>query len=116
MSDDGLAKPGAYAASIPYAVPDSLDQLTGPTSGTVELPISIDWSRDRTYDLDDPDDRRWLYTRVIREAASAEELASLLNRDLLVELWPQMHLPRHCVERWHARFPELARIGSAIRW
>jgi hypothetical protein len=115
MADDNIAKPGdTYESMIPYVVPDSLDDLTGPTTGTIELPVSIDWGPDRTYDLGDPDARLWLYTRTIREASSTDQLAQFLNRDLLIELWPKMRLPRRCVEMWHAKFPVLAEAGSGI--
>jgi hypothetical protein len=115
MADDNVAKPGAYAATRPYVVPDSLDELTGPASGTVELPISIHWGPDKGHDLDDPDYRRLMYERVVREANSVDDLRRFLNRDLLIELWPTLILPPQCSDLWHAKFPQLAALGTGRR-
>jgi hypothetical protein len=112
----GLAKPGdSYASRIPYVVPDSLDDLTGPASGVIELPRGIE-PTGRRYDLDDPSSRVSLYVRVISDATTTEDLTTYLNRDMLRWLWPQLHLPRYCVRRWHERFPELAAIGAGGPW
>jgi hypothetical protein len=117
MNDERRTQPGdLHATRIPYVVPDSLDQLTGPSSGVVELPIPIDWSPRRSYDLGDPDDRISLYTTVISEAATVDDLARFLNKDLLIALWPQLRLPRYCVRRWHTAFPQLAAIGVGGVW
>ena len=106
--DSGLLKPGdSFASRIPYAVPDSLDDLTGPTTGIIALPERIE-PTGRRYDLDDPSSRVSMYVRVISDATSVEQLATYLNRDMLVALWPHLHLPRWCFKRWHERFPELA--------
>jgi hypothetical protein len=43
-----------YANIRPYAVPERLEELTGPASGTVVLPGWLDWSGRRSYDLSDP--------------------------------------------------------------
>ena len=34
----------------PYAVPERLDLLQGPSSGTVHLPSHLDWSGNAVYD------------------------------------------------------------------
>ncbi len=117
MNDYPRVQPGdLYDSRIPYVVPASLDQLTGPNSGTVELPVHIDWGPERTYDLDDPDSRLSMYIRVISEASTVDELARYLNKALLIELWPQLRLPRHCVRLWHSTFPQLAALGSGNAW
>jgi hypothetical protein len=115
MNEPPRTRPGdLHATRIPYAVPDSLDQLTGPRSGRVELPVR--WSPKTGYDLGDPDDRIQLYTTVISEAATVDDLARFLDQDLLIELWPQLRLPRYCVRRWHTAFPRLAAIGAGGVW
>lgn len=38
----------------PHAVPERLDLLQGPSSGTVHLPSHLDWSGNAVYDLDPP--------------------------------------------------------------
>lgn len=109
-----IATPGAYAATRPYVVPDTLDELTGPTSGTVTLPLRLDWAPgDKTWDIDDPELRPHLYRLVIREAKLVQDLRDYLHRDLLLELWPHLVLPPECSDRWHARFPPLAGLGTA---
>jgi hypothetical protein len=117
MNDEQRTQPGdSHASRIPYVVPESLDLLTGPRSGIVELPIPIDWSPKHSYDLGDPDDRVSMYTTVISEASTVAELSRFLNKDLLIELWPQLRLPRYCVRRWHTAFPQLAALGSGGVW
>jgi hypothetical protein len=54
----------------PYAVPESLDLLRGPSSGTVRLPVHLDWSGNAVYDLDAPGRIVDLYRAVLIEAAS----------------------------------------------
>lgn len=110
-------QPGdSYASRIPYVVPDSLDQLTGPREGIVELPTPIDWSPKHTYNLADQDDRVSMYTTVITEASTVADLTRFLNKDLLIELWPLLRLPRYCVRRWHTAFPQLAALGAGGVW
>jgi hypothetical protein len=117
MNEERLTQPGdLHAKRIPYVVPESLDELTGPRSGVVELGTPINWSPQRTFDLANPDDRVSLYTTVISEASTPADLSRFLNKDLLIELWPQLRLPRYCVRRWHTQFPQLAAIGTAGPW
>jgi hypothetical protein len=42
---------------------------------------------DRTFDLNDPDMRAWMYEIVLREASHPQDLLAYLNRDTLVALW-----------------------------
>lgn len=96
-----------YADHIPYQMPESLADLHGPTSGTVEVGGHIDTSLRPVYDLADLA-RRWsLYLRVVRSGTAAEQTA-LLDRTTLVRLWPTLVLPQRCRDLWEAEFPELA--------
>lgn len=106
----------SFGSRIPYVVPDSLDELTGPATGVIELPVHIDWGPDPRYDLNDPDSRRSCYVHVLSEAATRDELVRYLNKDLLLDLWPRLTLPRYCVRLWHRTFPELAALGSGNAW
>jgi hypothetical protein len=91
----------------PVAVPDSLDDLKGPGSGVVELPITLFWSRpDRKFNLDDRYQAIDMYLSVL-DRGNVDELASYLNGKLLVELWPDLHLTRAKRLPWQARFAEL---------
>jgi len=104
----GMAPRGwRYADHIPYQTPESLTDLAGPTSGTVQVGGHIDTSLSPVYDLADPS-RRWsLYLRVVR-SGTAEEQTALLDRATLLRLWPTLVLPQRCRDLWEARFPELA--------
>jgi hypothetical protein len=89
------------------AVPASLDDLKGPVSGVVELPITLFWSRpDRTFNLDDRYQAIDMYLAVL-DRGSVDELGRYLNGKLLVELWPDLHLTRAKRVPWQARFAEL---------
>lgn len=117
MNEERRTMPGdLHESRIPYVVPQSLDQLTGPRSGVVELGVPIAWSPQRNYDLGNPDDRVTLYTTVLSEASTVEDLSRFLNKELLLELWPQLRLPRYCVRKWHTAFPELAALGAGGGW
>lgn len=95
------------------AVPDSLDDLKGPGSGVVELPMTLFWSRpDRKFNLDDRYQAIDMYL-VVLDRGSVVELASYLNGKLLVELWPDLHLTRAKRLPWQARFAELRPAAAA---
>jgi hypothetical protein len=74
----------------------------------VELPLRLDWSPKRQYDLADDGDRRSLYERALNEALRVEDLQTFLNGDSLVELWPRLWLPAQVRALWEQRFPQLA--------
>lgn len=98
-----------------YAVrlPDSLEDLTGPTRGQVALPLHIAWSGLRSYDLDRPRQRMSLYRTVLAEG-QRDDLVAFLARDLLIEQWPVLRtlISRHIRTVWEDAFPELVRRAS----
>jgi hypothetical protein len=97
-----------YAEQRPYADPPGrLADLTGPTEGVVELPVTIDWGPRRTYDLAAEADRRILYERVTREAASTDEVCRWIDGTALQAVWPQLWLPERLRRSWEAVLPEL---------
>lgn len=96
-----------YADTRAYALPETLEELTGPTSGPVDLPPTIVWSERSHYELDDPYDVRIMYERVVREAPRPADLQRYLNSSLLVTVWRRLFLPRRVVAMWEERFPEL---------
>lgn len=100
-----------YAAVRPYTVPDTLEELTGPTAGVVELPGHLDWGPRRVYNLDDFSDKRLLYMRVIRESTRVADLRRFLNAQVLLGLWPQLVLPVRVRALWQDRFPNLGRVA-----
>lgn len=98
----------SYADLRPHVVVDDLESLHGPTDSVVELPLRMDWSPKRRYDLADDGDRRLLYERALNEALRIEDLRTFLNGDLLVELWPRLWLPQQVRALWEERFGQLA--------
>lgn len=96
-----------FGDTIPYQVPDSLDDLHGPSTGQVRVGPNIDTSLNPVWDLD-VEGRRWgLYSAVVRDGIVDEQCA-ILNRRLLLELWTTLNLPARCRSVWERRFPDLA--------
>jgi hypothetical protein len=92
------------------AVPADLSCLHGPTSGTVTLPHRLYWSGTggpRTLDLTDPAERDLLYSIVLTEGTE-EDVCSLLNADVLVELWPTLWLSPHVRDAWNSLLNRVA--------
>ena len=105
------ARPGRRAIVV-----TDLADLRGPAGGTVRLPLWLYWSGPSpAFDLGEPFLRRWLYEIVLREAASPEDLTSYLDSATLVELWPDLFLPRGVRRAWEELHPVLrtARAASA---
>lgn len=95
----------------PYAVPESLDLLRGPWSGTVRLPVHLDWSGSAVYDLDSPGRIIDLYRAVLIEAASPQDLYAYLDAAVLRRLWAVLWLPAQLRRAWEQKFPVLAEIS-----
>jgi len=89
-------------------VVSDLASLRGPARGTVELPLRLYWSGPSpVFDLEDPDMRRWLYQIVLREASRPEDLTGYLDRDTLIGVWPELHLPKGVRQAWEEHHPQL---------
>lgn len=95
----------------PYTVPDSLDLLQGPSSGTVFLPAHLDWSGSAAYDLDAPGRIVDLYRTVLIEASSPEDLYAYLDASVLRRLWALLWLPAQLRRAWEQKFSVLAEIS-----
>jgi|SRR5271165_3757524 len=89
-------------------LPRSLEDLAGPTSGTVQLPLHVAWSGLTAFDLDKPKPRMSLY-RVVLAEGQCDDLMVYLNRELLVGQWPVLRtlVSRHIRSVWESAFPEL---------
>jgi hypothetical protein len=82
--------------------------------GTVELPLRLFWSSpNRSFHLDDPFMRRWLYQTVLREASRSEDLTRYLDRETLIGLWPQLSLPAGVRQAWEEVHPALRGVAAA---
>jgi len=97
----------SFENTKPVFVSDSLDDLRGPTAGSVALPLHLDWTPSNTYDLSDEARTCTMYATVLREAKSEDDLSRFLNRELLVCAWPSLRSPVFIREIWERRFPQL---------
>ena len=84
----------------PYDAPASLDDLRGPRDGELVLPHHIHWGPRRDVNLSRKGDVLTAYQATISEGMVADQ-ASILNRSLLLELWPELILSNR-VRSWAA--------------
>lgn len=98
-----------YREKFRRRLPDSLDELHGPTHGVVELPLHMAWSGITSYDLGNPRQRMGLYRTVLHEGLR-EDLPRYLNQGLLLHLWPVLRtlVGRTVRTVWEDAFPQLA--------
>lgn len=88
------------ARNRPFSLPARLADLDGPTvSGSVQLPVHLDWSTSRVYDLTDAADRRRLYEVVLREG-SLEDLRRYVDARDLAEQFDHLVLPEPLRSAW----------------
>ena len=82
-------------------VPTSLPRLPLPQAlGLVTLPLHLNWSTPgRTYDLGDRKERARTYEMVLREG-TPEDVLTYIDGALLVDLWPELVLPRDVRAAW----------------
>lgn len=94
-------------------LPEKLEDLAGPVHGVVALPLHVAWSGLTSFAVDRPRARMSLYRTVLAEGQQ-DDLIAFLDRDLLIEEWPDLRrmISRHIREVWEEAFPELA---QAIR-
>lgn len=95
-----------YADVVPYEVPSSLDALRGPSRGVLTLPLHVWWGPSPTFDLGGRADVLTAYRAVVREGRAVDQEA-LLDRGLLLDVWPELRLPVRCRSTWEGAFPEL---------
>ncbi|OSP39165.1 hypothetical protein B7767_33155 [Streptomyces sp. 13-12-16] len=106
LSDAAAEDLALYREEFQRRLPESLDELHGPTQGVVELPLHMAWSGMTSYDLGKPRQRMGLYRTVLHEGLH-DGLPRYLNQGLLLQLWPVL---RSLVGRtvWEDAFPRLA--------
>jgi hypothetical protein len=110
MSDTAPRDTRVFYRDIkPYDAPDQLEQLQGPRSGRLEVPINVYWGPRHTFDLDNESDVIQTYQAALREGRVIDQ-EKLLNHVLLAEIWPELMLPVRVRELWETRFPELAAV------
>jgi hypothetical protein len=84
------------------AIPDDVDAVEAAhkAHGVIELPSHVRWSGpQRLYDLDDRRDRALVYEQVLTEGTD-EDVRRFIDIDQLIELWPDLVLPRHVQTAW----------------
>lgn len=91
----------------PLLVPATLDELRGPASGVVELPVRLYWSGSRQFDLADPHQAADLCEAVLDTASTIADVTAFLNADVLVRAWPVLGMSRAKRDAWETRFPVL---------
>ncbi|MFE9881694.1 transcriptional regulator [Streptomyces sp. NPDC005784] len=98
-----------YQEKFRRRLPESLDELHGPTQGIVELPLHMAWSGMTSYDMDKPRQRMGVYRTVLHEGLR-DDLPRYLSQDLLLQLWPVLRTPVGRTVRtvWEDAFPQLA--------
>jgi hypothetical protein len=101
-----------HADTIPYETPDSLDDLSGPVSGVVRVPMNIHPGPDPTYDTAEPKELTVMYADTIRDGLKRQQ-EQLLDKQLLLRLWPDLPLPTRCRAIWETHFPELSELRAA---
>jgi len=94
-----------------WEVVDDLDDLRGPESGVLEVPLAIHWGPGRRFNLDDSARRLTAYQTILREATTGAQLSQLLSRRLLIESWRELRLPPRLRAGWEQAHPEL--VGAA---
>ncbi|WP_345560281.1 hypothetical protein [Streptomyces plumbiresistens] len=95
-------------------LPATLEELDGPESGRVELPLELAWSGLWVFDTGDVKLLLGLY-RIVLNNGSRDDFVRYLNREHLVRHWPILRkmLGRGVRETWEDAFPELRRSGTA---
>jgi hypothetical protein len=97
------------------AVAPDLDALRGPLHGRWQLPLHLDASSRSVYDFGSPPERELAYRVVLLEAGSRRDHEQWLNRDELLQLWPELYLPRVVRAAWEAEHAVLGQIGAGPR-
>ncbi|MDI2127227.1 transcriptional regulator [Yinghuangia seranimata] len=89
-------------------LPDSLDDLCGPTDGVVALPQHIVWSGLDRFDLANPR-LRMSYYRIVLAEGQAADLCQYLDKATLLALWPILRtlIRPAIVDVWEHAFADL---------
>jgi hypothetical protein len=90
----------------PYDAPARRDDLHGPRGGPVSLPHWVYWGPNPIVNLDSESDVIKAYQATIQEGRRVDQ-ERLLNRDLLIAIWPELMMPPRVRQLWEGRFPEL---------
>jgi hypothetical protein len=82
--------------------------LRGLSLGTVELPLRLYWSGPSPVSgLEDPGHAALAVPDVLREAGRPQDLTGYLDRDTLIAVRPELHLPKGVRQAWGKHHPQL---------
>ncbi|MFE0733234.1 hypothetical protein [Streptomyces antibioticus] len=114
LSDATAEDLALYREKFRRRLPQSLDELQGPTRGVVELPLHMAWSGMTSYDMAKPRQCMGLYRTVLHEGLR-DDLPRYLNQRLLLQLWPVLRtlVGRTVRTVWEDAFPQLASRAQA---
>lgn len=98
-----------YREKFRRRLPESLEELHGPTHGVVQLPLHVAWSGMTSYDMGNPRQRMGLYRTVLHEGLR-DDLPRFLDQNLLLQMWPVLRtlVGRTVRTVWEDAFPQLA--------
>ena len=94
---DSLHRP---VGTRPVSIPDDMGDRSLPkATGRVVLPSHIAWSYPHEYDLDDRQQLRCAYERVMTEGLD-DDVRSCIDLDVLLEVWDELWLSPHVRYAW----------------
>ena len=98
----------------PFHVPDQLPRLSIEQAlATVVLPAHVDWSSGRKpRDLANRRERNLVYRMVLAEGLP-EDIRQVIDGALLVDAWPDLHLPAAIRQAWQPLIDRALNRGAA---
>src|SRR5690606_423213 len=81
LSDTAAEDLALYPEKFQRRLPESLDELHGPTQGVVELPLHMAWAGMTSYDLSKPRQRMGMYRTVLHEGLH-DDLPRYLHQEI----------------------------------
>jgi hypothetical protein len=112
VTEESLSYAAVLEARYRGRLPRALAELSGPRHGVVQLPLHVAWSGQTAFNMDLPKPCMHMY-RVVLSEGQREDVATYLNRELLVRQWPVLRrLISNTVRAvWESAFPELRTEG-----
>ncbi|MFQ6486089.1 transcriptional regulator [Brachybacterium epidermidis] len=94
-----------------YDIVDSLDDLRGPAHGVITPEdVRLKPIGRTTVDIDDDGDCLEMYREALTDC-SADVIAQYVNKERLLELFPDLCLDDRVFDLWRGKFPEIAARG-----
>ena len=99
---------GEYTGHSATCAPIPLNRLKGPTNGVVkDLPLRLNWTPRQQWDVADPRALQTLYSKLLTSVATQDELATLINGELLQKFWYEIRIPYGIRTKWEFENPSL---------